>query len=70
MSWLRFMDECVADACLVLTDGSTIPFSGSTGHVWLDEDRIANSSGGWDGTIDVHAVAALQIAGQQIALLQ
>ena len=68
LSWLNFMDECTADACLVFSDGSELPFSGSSGFHWLDDERIRNSGGGWAGTIDVHDVVAVKVAGQTIEM--
>ena len=67
VGWINFIDKCVEDAYLVLSDGTTQPFSGSTGYTWLDNERIMNSSG-WAGTIDVHKVVAVCVAGQTIAL--
>ena len=68
LSWLNFMDTCTADACLVFSDGSTLPFAGSAAYQWLDDERILTQGGGWAGTIDVHDVVAVQVAGQRIEL--
>ena len=70
LSWLNFMDECTADACLVFSDGSTFPFAGSVSYEWLDDERILIHGGSWGGTIDVHDVVAVQVAGQTIEIPQ
>ena len=68
VNWLNFMDECTADACLVFSDGSTLPFAGSAACRWLDDERILTQGGSWGGTIDVHDVVAVEVAGQRIEL--
>ncbi len=68
VNWLNFMDECTADACLIFSDGSTLPFAGSAACRWLDDERILTQGGSWGGTIDVHDVVAVEVAGQRIEL--
>ena len=68
LSWLNFMDDCTADARLVFSDGSSLAFAGSAAYQWLDDERILTSGGSWAGTIDVHDVVAVEVAGQRIEL--
>ena len=70
LSWLNFMDECTADACLIFSDGSTLPFAGSAAYQWLSDERILTQGGSWGGTIDVHDVVAVQVAGQTVEIPQ